>query len=168
MDKNQLLSKLWEQYAEITPSAKKIHTLLEEKGETILNDHIAISTFNDTRVNISVLEKIFVNVGYEARGEYVFESKKLFAKHYEHTTDKDAPRIFISELELEKCSESLQNTVKKLLDDCDPNEFNHPRIGFKQHFLEIRFTSYIQITLGRIRICSLDVYLRFSCQSFYD
>ncbi|PVX45842.1 uncharacterized protein DUF1338 [Flavobacterium sp. 103] len=134
MDKNQLLSKLWEQYAEITPSAKKIHALLEEKGETILNDHIAIRTFNDKRVNISVLEKIFVNVGYEARGEYVFESKKLFAKHYEHTTDKDAPRIFISELELEKCSESLQNTIKKLLDDCDPNEFNHPQLALNSTF----------------------------------
>lgn len=134
MDKNQLLSKLWEQYAEITPSAKKIHTLLEEKGETILNDHIAIRTFNDKRVNISVLEKIFVNVGYEARGEYVFESKKLFAKHYEHTTDKDAPRIFISELELEKCSESLQSTVKKLLDDCDPKEFAHPELALNSTF----------------------------------
>jgi hypothetical protein len=134
MDKNQLLSKLWEQYAEITPSAKKIHTLLEEKGETILNDHIAIRTFNDKRVNIDVLEKIFLSVGYEARGEYVFESKKLFAKHYEHTTDKDAPRIFISELELEKCSESLQNTVKKLLDDCDPNEFNHPELALNSTF----------------------------------
>ena len=134
MDKNQLLSKLWEQYAEITPSAKKIHTLLEEMGETIQNDHVAIRTFNDERVNIDVLEKIFLSVGYEARGEYIFESKKLFAKHYEHTTDKDAPRIFISELELEKCSQSLQNTVKKLLDDCDPNEFNHPELALNSTF----------------------------------
>jgi len=134
MDKNQLLSKLWEQYAAITPSAKKIHTLLEEKGETILNDHIAIRTFNDKRVNISVLEKIFLSVGYEAKGEYVFETKKLFAKHYEHTTDKDAPRIFISELELEKCSQSLQNTVKKLLDDCDPKEFTNPELALNSTF----------------------------------
>jgi hypothetical protein len=134
MDKNQLLSKLWEQYAAITPSAQKINTLLEEMGETIQNDHVAIRTFNDKRVNIAVLEKIFLSVGYEARGEYVFESKKLFAKHYEHTTDKDAPRIFISELELEKCSQSLQNTVKKLLDDCDPNEFNHPELALNSTF----------------------------------
>lgn len=134
MDKNQLLSKLWEQYAEITPSAKKIHTLLEEKGEKIQNDHIAIRTFNDKRVNISVLEKIFLAVGYKARGEYVFESKKLVAKHYEHMTDTSAPRIFISELELEKCSESLQNTVKKLLDDCDPNEFTHPELALNSTF----------------------------------
>jgi hypothetical protein len=134
MDKNQLLSKLWEQYAAITPSAQKINILLEEMGETIQNDHVAIRTFNDKRVNIDVLEKIFLSVGYEARGEYVFESKKLFAKHYEHTTDKNAPRIFISELELEKCSESIQNTVKKLLDDCDPNEFSNPELAFNSTF----------------------------------
>jgi hypothetical protein len=114
MNKDLLLSKLWEQYMSITPSAKKIHALLEQNGEKIENDHIAIRTFNDVRVNISVVEKPFVNAGYVAKGEYFFESKKLYAKHYEHTTDANAPRIFISELELEKCSESLQNSVKVL------------------------------------------------------
>ncbi|WP_281324441.1 DUF1338 domain-containing protein [Flavobacterium sp. IMCC34518] len=128
MDKNQLLSKLWEQYAEITPSAKKIHALLEEKGETIQNDHIAIRTFNDPRVDISVLEKPFLEVGYEARGEYVFESKKLYAKHYEHTSDTNAPRIFISELELEKCSPELQKTVKTILNDCYQKDFTNPEL----------------------------------------
>lgn len=128
MDKNQLLSKLWEQYAAITPSAKKIHTLLADRGETIQNDHIAIRTFNDPRINIAVLEKPFLAIGYEARGEYIFESKKLFAKHYEHTSDANAPRIFISELELEKCSNELQQTVKTILDDCDQNEFNNPEL----------------------------------------
>ena len=98
MDKNHLLTKLWEQYAEITPSAKKIHDLLEEKGEEIKNDHIAIRTFSDKRVAIEILEKPFLLVGYQAKGKYNFESKKLFAKHYEHSTDKKAPRIFISEL----------------------------------------------------------------------
>lgn len=123
MDTNQLLSKLWDQYVEITPSAKKIHALLEEKGEKIKNDHIAIRTFNDKRVNIAVLEKPFLKVGYVAKGEYHFESKKLFAKHYEHATDADAPKVFISELELEKCSEQLQENVKNILDSCDQNVF---------------------------------------------
>jgi hypothetical protein len=128
MDKNQLLSKLWEQYAAITPSAKKIHALLEEKGEEIQNDHIAIRTFNDKRVNIEVLEKPFLSVGYEARGEYHFDSKKLCAKHYEHTTDPAAPRIFISELELEKCSTELQETVQHILDSADQKAFNTPEL----------------------------------------
>jgi len=123
MDKDLLLSKLWEQYVEITPSAKKIHSLLEEKDEKIKNDHIAIRTFNDKRVNIEVLEKPFLKVGYVAKGEYFFESKKLFAKHYEHTTDTTAPKVFISELELEKCSTELQSNVKNLLDSCDQTVF---------------------------------------------
>ncbi|MEN2489635.1 DUF1338 domain-containing protein [Flavobacterium sp. B11] len=128
MNKDQLLTKLWEQYVEITPSALKIHELLEDKGEEIKNDHIAIRTFNDKRVNIEVLEKPFLNVGYEAKGEYYFDTKKLFAKHYEHATDKDAPRIFISELELEKCSADLQTTVENLLNNCDQNVFNNPEL----------------------------------------
>ncbi|PIF29784.1 uncharacterized protein DUF1338 [Flavobacterium sp. 9] len=128
MNKDQLLTKLWEQYADITPSAKKIHELLEDKGEEIQNDHIAIRTFNDKRVNIEVLEKPFINVGYEAKGEYNFETKKLYAKHYEHATDKSAPRIFISELELEKCSAELQETVQNILNSCDQNVFNDPEL----------------------------------------
>lgn len=123
MDKNQLLSKLWEQYIAITPSADKIHALLGAEGEEIGNDHIAIRTYDDKRVDISVLEKPFVKAGYEARGEYFFEAKKLYAKHYEHTTDKSAPRVFISQLELAKCSESLQNAVKETLDSCDASVF---------------------------------------------
>ena len=123
MNKDQLLSKLWEQYIAITPSAEKIHQLLASQGEEIGNDHIAIRTYDDKRVDISVLEKPFLKAGYEPKGEYVFEAKKLFAKHYEHATDKNAPRVFISQLELEKCSESLQNAVKETLDACDPALF---------------------------------------------
>ena len=125
MNKDQLLSKLWEQYIAITPSAEKIHQLLASQGEEIENDHIAIRTYDDKRVDISVLEKPFLKAGYEPKGEYVFEAKKLFAKHYEHTTDKNAPRVFISQLELDKCSESLQNAVKEILDSCDQSLFEN-------------------------------------------
>ena len=52
----------------------------------------------------------------------------MFAKHYEHSTDKNAPRIFISELELEKCSPELQLTVKEILDSCDANLFADPEL----------------------------------------
>ena len=126
MTKEQLLSKLWEQYSAITPSAKKIHDLLENKGEVIKNDHIAIRTFNDPRVSIAVVEQPFVAVGYVAQGEYFFESKKLYAKHYEHATDATAPKIFISELELQKCSLALQETVQDLLNQCDQEAFKNP------------------------------------------
>lgn len=123
MNKEQLLAEMWENYIAITPSALKIHQLFEAKGETIFNDHIALRTYNDPRVNISVLEKPFLEVGYEAMGEYVFVEKKLFAKHYQHKTDKSAPKIFISELKLEECSELIQNSVKEILDSCEASVF---------------------------------------------
>lgn len=131
MDKEVLLSKLWEQYAAITPTADKIQTILKEKGENVLNDHIAIRTYDDERVNISVLEKPFLAAGYVAKGEYVFEAKKLYAKHYQHTTDKNAPKIFISQLELGKCSGYVQETVQTFLDQCDQTIFNDAELILK-------------------------------------
>jgi hypothetical protein len=128
MNKEQLLTKLWEQYTAITPSAEKIHALLGKNGQEISNDHIAIRTFDDARVNISVLEKPFLDAGYEAMGDYVFEAKKLVAKHYQHSTDKDAPKIFISELQLEKCSTLLQEIVQTVLDSCENTVFENPSL----------------------------------------
>ncbi len=126
MTKEELLDRLWEQYTAITPSAEKIEALLSKNGSLITNDHIALRTFNDSRVNIAVLEKPFLEAGYAPCGTYDFASKKLFAKHYEHTLDKQAPRIFISELELEKCSAGLQRIVQKILDSCDAETFKQP------------------------------------------
>lgn len=131
MDKEVLLSKLWEQYAAITPTADKIQSILKEKGENVLNDHIAIRTYDDERVNISVLEKPFLAAGYVAKGEYVFEAKKLYAKHYQHTTDINAPKIFISQLELGKCSGYVQETVQTSLDQCDQTIFNDAELILK-------------------------------------
>lgn len=128
MKKEQLLAKLWEQYTAITPSAEKIHSLLGKNGQTISNDHIAIRTYNDVRVNISVLEQPFLAAGYEPMGEYVFEAKKLFAKHYQHSTDATAPKIFISELELEKCSTDIQTIVKEVLNSCDQSLLSTPEL----------------------------------------
>ena len=107
-----LLDQLWNQYVEHTPSALKIHKLLADKGNSITNDHIAFRTFNLPGVNIDKMAEEFVANGYEERGEYHFEEKKLFAKHYEHTTDQEAPKIFISELLVEEFSQELQDVAK--------------------------------------------------------
>lgn len=117
----ELLNQLWNQYVAITPSAKTIHALFEAEGEQIENDHIAIRTYDDPRVGIEVLEIPFLKAGYQRSGEYVFEAKKLFARHYQHTTDATAPKVFISELKLSLCSSYIQETVAQLLNSC-PSE----------------------------------------------
>ncbi|TPN89016.1 DUF1338 domain-containing protein [Aquimarina algicola] len=123
MNTNNFFEELWKQYTTKTPSAQKIKTLFETEGNIIYNDHIAIRTFNDKRVNIDILEKPFLAMGYKPMGEYHFETKKLYAKHFEHETDTEAPKIFISELLLEHFSETLQSTVKNILGQVDQEQF---------------------------------------------
>ncbi len=109
-----LLDKMWQDYTDMNPQAKKIHDLFEEKGETIQNDHIALRTFNHPKVNVDVLAQPFLKSGYKEKGEYEFPEKKLFAKHFE-PKDHTLPKIFISELKLEEFDQELQDAVDQLL-----------------------------------------------------
>lgn len=116
-DVNTLFDALWQDYIEVTPSAAKVHQLLAQ-GETIINDHIALRTFNIEKVNLSVLAKHFESIGYVASGDYHFEAKKLKAKHFEHP-DPSQPKVFISELLVEEFSEALQAKVKAMIEQVD-------------------------------------------------
>ncbi len=108
------LDRLWSDYLELNPDAQQIEALLRERGETIVNDHIAFRTFNDPRVNIEVLAQPFLEGGYQEGDRYAFEAKQLDARHYEHA-DANLPRIFISELRLQAFSPGLQDSVRELL-----------------------------------------------------
>ncbi|MCL1142260.1 DUF1338 domain-containing protein [Shewanella gaetbuli] len=116
-DVNVLFSEMWQDYIKMTPSAAKIHQLLG-KGAPIINDHIALRTFNIAKVNLEVLAKHFTSLGYVACGDYQFEQKKLVAKHFEHP-DPTQPKVFISELLVEEFSPQLQQTVKGFIDQVE-------------------------------------------------
>jgi hypothetical protein len=119
MNKEKLFEKLWDIYTNQNPSVKKVHKLFVDEGETVENDHIAFRTFNDSRMDVDVLAKPFIAAGYEEKGDYQFEAKKLYAKHFEHKTDPKAPRVFISQLKTEEFSDFLQETVKHIADQID-------------------------------------------------
>src|SRR5690606_941657 len=132
MSAEKIFSQLWQQYTELSPTAQKIYDLFIAKGEDkIINDHIAFRTFDDPRVNIDVLKQPFIKIGYEEKGEYVFVDKKLFAKHYEHLTDKTLPKIFISQLETNKLSETVQQMAKNAVDAIPEPELNADNLIFK-------------------------------------
>lgn len=126
MQTYKLFENLWRDYAGLNPSVQKVHDLFEEQGEEIVNDHIAFRTFDDPRVNIDILAQPFLDAGYQEKGEYTFEAKKLFAKHYEHITKSEAPRIFISQLKTKEFSEFLQKTVKDILDQVPAEKLAEP------------------------------------------
>ncbi|SFL91257.1 DUF1338 domain-containing protein [Marinobacter zhejiangensis] len=114
-DRNTLFRDLWDNYKAVTPSADRIHQLLgDTQGDDIVNDHIALRTFNLGKVGLEKLAAHFLALGYREGGEYHFEAKKLYAKHYEHP-DPTAPKVFISELLVEAFSPELQAIVRELV-----------------------------------------------------
>ena len=131
MTTEHLFDKLWNEYTERTPSAKKVKELFEAQGNNILNDHVAFRTFDDSRVNIDVLSEAFINIGYEFKGDYHFSKKKLYAKHFEHKTDKNAPLVFISQLLTSEFSVELQSIVKNTLNTVDFDAQNNNELVFK-------------------------------------
>jgi hypothetical protein len=105
-----IYENLWTDYTQLNPQALRIHNMIlaeEQKAgravSRLENDHVAFRTFNHPKIGIDVFAKIFARHGYQKKGEYHFKEKKLFAIHMEHS-DPDVPKVFISELLLEKFS----------------------------------------------------------------
>lgn len=130
MNYKDIILNCWNGYQSITPSAKSIHDLLEAKGESINNDHIAFRTFNHPKVNIEALSQVLLSLGYVEKGKYYFEQKKLNAKHFEHS-DVNAPKIFISELILEAFSPELNNIIKEVIDTLSEDVITSENIFYK-------------------------------------
>jgi|TARA_B110000908_G_scaffold165294_1_gene214532 hypothetical protein len=112
-----LFDHIWQNYLEVTPSAHQLHQLLGS-GNDLINDHVAYRTFNSEKVNLSKLAQHLINLGYKECGEYHFDSKNLYAKHFEHS-DSLLPKVFISELLVEKFSTKVQNIIHRLVDNID-------------------------------------------------
>lgn len=110
---NMLFQHLWQDYLSVTPSANKVHQLLGE-GDTLINDHVALRTFNIEKVNLEKLAAHFLALGYEAKGDYNFEQKKLVAQHFEHT-DPTLPKVFISELLVESFPQDIQDIIHEMV-----------------------------------------------------
>jgi hypothetical protein len=127
MKHKDIFDRLWKDYTTRNPSTKKVFDLFCAEGETVINDHIAFRTFRSEAIGVDKLARIFLKNGYEFKGDYHFETKKLYAKHFEHQTDPEAPRVFISELLVDEFSPFLQQTVKKWIGQipvslCDSDE----------------------------------------------
>ncbi|PFG55110.1 uncharacterized protein DUF1338 [Vibrio sp. ES.051] len=141
MTPNVLFESLWQDYIQrLCPSAAQVHQILQEE-QPLINDHIALRTFNIAPLGIETLAKPFVALGYKACGDYVFESKKLVAKHYEHPEPKQ-PKVFISELKVEECSAELQEIVKKLVAQVDADKLNDSAFLHGGRLWDLSFADY--------------------------
>jgi hypothetical protein len=144
------LNQMWLDYCEINPQAFEIYTSLLQTEHTVLNDHIALRTFNHPKLGIRSLAQHFQKYGYSEAGEYFFTEKKLYAKHYENI-NPEMPKIFISELQLEKVSPYIQNMVSQIADQIPESQINKEGFVFG----------------GKYWPASYDVYERLAQESEY-
>ena len=124
-----IIEKLWRNYLHITPTVKKVKNTLQLENYDSFCDHISLRTLCTSQLGITKriagdfgIEKLsekFLLQGYTMRQEYTFKKKNLKAIHLEK---ENAPKIFISELLLDKCSIFLKNTLLKAFDTCKHEE----------------------------------------------
>jgi hypothetical protein len=140
------MNTMWNDYIKINPQAQKIHTLLTHNGEDLANDHIALRTFNHPKLGIHSLAQHFIKFGYKECGEYFFTEKKLYAKHYEHE-DKSLPKIFISELELNKVSPFIQEIISAVVEQIKPEAITHENFVFSGKHWVTSYATYQKLAL---------------------
>ncbi|MGI9273396.1 MAG: DUF1338 domain-containing protein [Endozoicomonas sp.] len=115
----ELLDAMWRDYLELAPDARSIHQLFASlNGGGVINDHIALRTYNLDKVSIDQIARPFLEAGYQEGGEYRFPARKLYAKHFS-PPDTKLPKVFISELLTEQLSDSAQDIIQKLVDQVE-------------------------------------------------
>ena len=118
-----LLDALWRDYLEISPEAKAIHDLFAgQNNGRVVNDHIALRTFNLEKVNLDKIVRPFLEAGYQEGEEYHFPGRKLYAKHFEPPQGDGVPllpKVFISELLTEQLPGKAQQIIQGLVDQVD-------------------------------------------------
>jgi hypothetical protein len=129
METEMIFERFWHRYSNEKPNAKRIYDLLTASGERVVHDHIALRTFDDPRMNIDVIARVFTENGYEARGNYEFKAKKLRGMHFEHKSDPKAPKVFISELLTDQFSDYLKTTISSYLNSLHDSDYADPDLA---------------------------------------
>ncbi|MCB9666169.1 MAG: DUF1338 domain-containing protein [Alphaproteobacteria bacterium] len=114
MQREEVFESLWQDFTRIAPAAATIRAALVDAGEVVINDHVAFRTFDRGPLRLDALEPHLLGLGYTRLAPYAFEGKKLRAWGYVHA-DPLAPKVFLSELEVDRCSPGLQALVDELV-----------------------------------------------------
>ena len=140
-----IFNTLWKQYIAINPQADRIHGLLSQRGETVINDHIALRTFNTSKLGLIKIANAFLDRGYKVKAEYEFVQKKLDAIHLEHSEDANLPKVFISELKTELFSDNLQSIVEKIDSQIEHAQVVQDLFVASGRTWDLTFEDYIQL-----------------------
>ena len=141
---HELLTRLWDDYALLNLQVPAICQLIEQRGDTVVNDHIALRTYSDPRIGIDVLADSFVRLGYCVADDYEFPEKHLTARHYEHT-DPKLPKVFISQLEIDAFSPVLGQLVNDLIDQVPTSLTKQSDFSVSGRPWQLSYQTYAQL-----------------------
>jgi len=162
----KLIKKLWDNYIEITPTVKKIKSILKLNDDYIFTDHIAFRSINTHYYGIENICKPFLDLGYKIKESYYFKEKKLRAIHLENNLSRSSPKIFISELLLDKCSVFIRNELLNVFCKLDFKNKNILTSGrnwkvyysiYKQLEKESEYAAWLYVHGIRVNHFTLDV-----------
>jgi hypothetical protein len=116
----ELLNRLWKQYIKRVSYADKYREMVTERGGNVVNDHIALRTFNthtgEQPEGIRAIKHILTCLGYKPAANYKFEKKRLTAVHFEYP-EGEFPKIFVSQLEVNLLPDWAQKAINKTVSD---------------------------------------------------
>ena len=130
----KLFGELWNRYAAQVPYAKTYQNMLNEYKAKFVNDHVAFRSLKCSakgeNLGLEIVARIFTNLDYKDAGAIDFPEQKLFA-HYYLPASPDLPRVFVSELLIDKLpadtSKMIKDSVqsfKPILTDGDIQQLN--------------------------------------------
>jgi hypothetical protein len=138
---DDLFDRLWSDYTAVTPQAGRIHDLLVARGERIVNDHVALRTFDLPGLEIEALDRAFVAAGYQPAHSYEFRDKKLHAYHYEHA-DAYRPKLFISALQVNELSAEAGTLIENLAAQMERGADAHPMFAASGRHWQVDRATY--------------------------
>lgn len=113
----RVFSQLWGKYTNLVVDARTIEHSLRDKNDVWSEDHVAFRTLPGEHTGMHILSAVFEALGYVKRDSYYFEDKQLNAVWFEPPATEGkrcvqvAPKIFVSELILDKFSENFRAVV---------------------------------------------------------
>ncbi len=137
----QHFSAMWQAYTKVNPDAKIIHELFAKDNTKVVNDHIALRTYDLEPIKIEALAKTFLQQGYVAKADYVFKNKHLRAKHFEHT-DINSPKIFISSLQVDALSVDAQKIIHKLVEQVPTDKIKQDDFCYSGRLWDASYADY--------------------------
>lgn len=144
-----LWDNLWKDYTSFNPHAKKVYDVLLAREKTkdpsagaLINDHVAYRTFDVDGLGVDALAATFEKYGYEYKKDYHFKQKKLYAKHYEHKSDPNQPKIFISELLTNEFSPRVREIVDVVKKACDPAKIQTDEFLWSGRSWKVSYETY--------------------------